>query len=353
MSECKGASGPSFLARVHKETPTRYWVNNPTREELKKAVAADAVACTTNPTFPSKLLQRDAQYMKGVIAKALKEGGDADRVAERAYHLAAKDIMTAFMPRYASSGGREGFVTIQDDPRKDFDAAHTVEAAMRAAKLERNYMAKIPVICGGIEAIEELVARNVPICATEVFAISQAVLIFDAYAKAAKKSGMHPPLFVTHITGIFDQYFADIVKTEKLDIAPALLAQAGTLIGRKEYAIAKERGYEGTLLGGGARGMQHFNNFVGGDMHITINWSTAEELNAANGPVAGLIDAPTPSETVQELSAKLPNFRRAYEEGAMKPEEFADFGPVMLFKTMFLNGYSRLIDEVRIEMMAR
>jgi hypothetical protein len=27
-------------------------------------------------------------------------------------------------------------------------------------------------------------------------------------------------------------------------------------------------------------------------------------------------------------------------------KEFANFGPLMFFKTMFLNGYARLLDEV-------
>ncbi len=85
---------------------------------------------------------------------------------------------------------------------------------------------------------------------------------------------------------------------------------------------------------------------MGGDFHITINWSTAEELIRLNPPVENRIDTPTPKEVVEELSAKLPNFRRAWEEDGMKEEEFADFGPVMLFKTMFLNGYIRLLDEI-------
>ena len=177
---------------------------------------------------------------------------------------------------------REGFVTVQDDPRFDDDAEHIVDVTMRCQSLGKNFMTKIPVIVSGVEAIEELVARNVPICATEIFAVSQAVHICEVYRRAAAKSGNHPPFYVTHITGIFDQYMAETVKAERIAIAPDILAQAGCIIARKEYRLMKERGYEGTLLGGGARGTQHFTEFVGGDLHITINWSTAEELVAAS-----------------------------------------------------------------------
>jgi hypothetical protein len=70
-------------------------------------------------------------------------------------------------------------------------------------------------------------------------------------------------------------------------------------------------------------------------MQITINWSTADELIAADPPVVSRIDAPTPNEVVEELRAKIPGFRRAFDEDGLGVQEFANFGPLMLFKTMF------------------
>jgi len=217
---------------------------------------------------------------------------------------------------------------------------------MRCRNLGPNFMTKIPVIGSGIAAIEELVARNIPICATEVFAVSQAVHVCEVYERAAKRSGKFPPFYLTHITGIFDQYMAEVVKAEKIGIAPDILRQAGCVIARKEYQLAKERGYHATLLGGGVRCTHQFTEFVGGAMHITINWSTADELIAADPPMVSRIDAPTPKEVVEELRAKIPGFRRAFDEDGLAVQEFADFGPLMFFKTMFLNGYARLLDEV-------
>ena len=49
---------------------------------------------------------------------------------------------------------------------------------------------------------------------------------------------------------------------------------------------------------------------------------------------------------MEELRAKIPGFRRAYDEDGLSVAEFADFGPLMYFKAMFLNGYARLLDEV-------
>jgi len=336
----------AYFHRVTQETPTRLWINNPTASDVEQSIKAGAVSCTTNPSYCSKLLQSEPAYIRGLIDKVVREEKDTDAAAERVYHLSAARIMEMFLPIYERSGGTDGFVTIQDDPRSDDDVEHIVEVTMRCTRLGKNFMTKIPVIASGIAAIEELVARNIPICATEIFAVAQAVEMCEVYQRAGRKSGHWPPFYVTHITGIFDQYWGEVVKSERISIAPEILAQAGSLIARKQYHLMRERKYRGTLLGGGARGTHHFTEFVGGDFHITINWSTADELIKADRPVVSRIDAPTPAEVVQELQAKLPGFRRAYDEGGLTVEEFADFGPLMFFKTMFLNGYARLLDEV-------
>ncbi len=335
-----------YFHRVQAETPTRMWINNPTEDDTRRAIAAGAVSCTTNPSYCSKLLQSEPGYLRGVVDDVVKEIKDNDAAAEQVYHRASARIMELFRPVYEQGGGAMGFVTIQDDPRHDDEVEHIVDMTMRCTKLGPNFMTKIPVIGSGIAAIEELVARNIPICATEIFAVSQAIHVCEVYERAAKRSGKYPPFYLTHITGIFDQYMAETVKAEKISIAPEILAQAGCIIARKEYQLVKERGYHTTLLGGGARGTHHFTEFVGGAIHITINWSTAAELIAADPPAALRIDAPTPKEVVEELRAKIPGFRRAFDEDGLAVQEFADFGPLMFFKTMFLNGYARLLDEV-------
>ena len=335
-----------YFHRVHQETPTRFWINNPSGEDVKRSIAAGAINCTTNPSYCSKLLQSEPDYIRGVIDEVMRQEDDNDVAAERVYLETAKRVMEMFLPVFKASGGCQGFVTVQDDPRRDEDPDEIINAALRGSRLGPNFMAKIPVIESGMTAIEELVSRNVPCCATETFAVDQAIEMCERYQRAAKKSGNHPPFYVTHITGIFDQYLGELVKSEHIQIDPQLLAQAGSIICRKEYQVLKEHSYPGTLLGGGARSLQHFTDFVGGDMHITINWKEADELLKLDGPVVKRMDTPTHQEAVDELSVKLPNWRRAYFEGAMRPQEFDSFGPLMFFKAMFLNGYVRLVDEI-------
>jgi transaldolase len=126
-----------------------------------------------------------------------------------------------------------------------------------------------------------------------------------------------------------------------------VLDQAGCAIARQEYRLLKARGYPGILLGGGARGVHHFTEMVGGDAHVTINWSTAQELIDAGTPlVARLAEGEPSADVIAELCEKFPDFRQAYDEDGLNVEEFADFGPVQFFRNAFLNGWYLLLAEV-------
>lgn len=338
----------NFLEKMTAETKTRYWVNNPTLDEARKALANKVHSCTTNPAHCSKILQTDPQYMRGVMRGVLASGVSLAEAPEAVYHQSCKDIMDVFRPHFDATGGAEGYVTVQEDPSREENVEYIVAASLRAHEMGPNHMAKVPVTSHGLEIIEHMVKHNIAICATEVFALGQAFAVCDVYEKSAQKYGNRPPMYVTHITGIMDQYFADVVQKEKISISPAAMSLAGTAVGLKQYRLFKERGIPCAMLGGGVRNMSHFTNFIGGDMHITINWSTAAELIKDNPPVEHAIDRIVPDEVVNELLDKLPNFRRAWEEDGLKTEEFADYGPVMLFRTQFMNGWSRLYDEIRM-----
>jgi len=287
-----------YFHRVTKETPTRMWVNNPSGPDMEKAIAAGAINCTTNPAYCSKLLQSDPDYIRGIIDNVIWNVRNDDEAAVLVYQKAAARVMTRFLPLHEKSSGRYGYVTMQDDPRADEDSNAIIQAALRNRTLGKNFMVKIPVIKSGLQAIESCVEENIPVCATEVFSIAQAISICEVYQNVSRKTGNNPPFFVTHITGIFDEYLGKVAKREGIEIDPQILAQAGCTVARKEYRILKARGYETTMLCGGARGAHHFTEFVGGNVHITINWSTAQELIEADGLVVSRINVETPQAVI-------------------------------------------------------
>jgi transaldolase len=82
---------------------------------------------------------------------------------------------------------------------------------------------------------------------------------------------------------------------------------------------------------------------VGGSIHVTINWSTALELIQANPAVVSRMDFPVSPLVIDELSDKLPDFRKAYLDHGLLAEEFGDFGPLQYFRDMFVKGWDTLV----------
>ena len=336
----------TYFHRVSSETATRLWINNPSGPETDWAIEAGAINCTTNPAYCSRLLQSDPVYLEAVIDGVIRETRDDDEAADRVYQASSARIMARFMSLFEASRGECGYVTMQSDPRDDEDAEAIVAAARRYRALGPNFMTKIPVTRAGLQAIEVAVAENLPICATEIFSIAQARAVCDLYEQIAEKTGNRPPFYVTHITGIFDEYLQKVAKREGISVAPAVLKEAGCAVARKECEFLRERGYRPTMLGGGARDLYHFTEMVGGDIHVTINWSTAKELIDLDGPVVDRMPGATAQETIDELRETLPDFRKAYDEDGLSVDEFEAYGPVRLFRNAFLKGWYLLLAEV-------
>jgi len=218
---------------------------------------------------------------------------------------------------------------------------------LRFRKLAKNFIAKIPCTDAGLQAIEILIAEDMPTIATEVFAIAQVAETCELYRRVSEKSGKRPPFYVTHISGIFDEFLDGVVKREGIEISPEALSQAGCALARKQYRVMQERHYPGIMLGGGARGTHHFTEMVGGGVHVTINWSTAEELLAADPPVVSRIGVETPRRVTDELCDKLPDFRKAFLDDGLAREEFNVYGPLQYFRGMFVKGWDVLLQNIR------
>ncbi len=339
-----------YFQRVAEQTPTRLWINNPTVEEARKSIAAGAIACTTNPSYASKLLtaESDGAEVTRAVARAVSEADDDQEAVDLVQQRLARRIMAEFLELHEAAPRREGFVSIQGNPLKDTDADGIVNEALRHAKLGANFIAKIPTTEAGLAAMDALLRRNVPVIATEIMAIAQAVAACELYRRAARESGSSPAFFVTHITGIFDEYLKETAERKRIAVSPDALAIAGAVVARKQYHLMKERGYPGILLGGGARGLAHFTDFVGGEVDITINWKgTADKLIEQDGPVVRRIDAPEPRALVDELLARLPDFACAYLEDGLARSQYAGYGPVVKFRDSFIKGWTQVLDLVR------
>lgn len=343
--------GKGYFHRVNEQTPTRFWINNPTRAEARLAIGAGAVGCTTNPTHTAKMLaSADGEMAAANLKKAVVQAKNASEAAALTQRMMVSDLMEEFLPVFRSGSAGYGYVSIQGDPYAESDPGNIISEALEDRKLGPNAIVKIPVTRAGLEAIEWLSEKNVPIIATEIMGIAQMIAVCEASLKARRKSGCTPALFVTHITGIFDEYLQGVAAKANAGVSPDSLYQAGAIVARKQYRLMKERSYPGVMLCGGSRGLQHFTEMVGGDAHVTINWvGTADKLIEQDAPVLCRMDERAPEGVVDELLRKLPDFSRAWFSDGLDVNEFADYGPVALFRSQFIAGWDKLLAAVMAE----
>jgi transaldolase len=335
-----------YFFEVAQKTPTRFWINNPAIREAEYAIAAGAAGCTTNPSYTAKMLANPetAGEVKRLLRRELSPARSDSETAGAVQRALVKGISDLFMPLYEASGGERGFVTIQSDPLEEENPDFIIREGRAARRIAPNIMVKIPVTPAGISAMKTLIKENCPVMATEVMALSQALRICEVYREVSEESGCRPVFYVTHITGILDDYFQGVVRQRGLKIAPEILSQAGISIAKKQYALLTERNCPGRMIGGGARKLADFTELVGGDLTITINWKgTADELIRTHPPVVSRIGEQTEPAVTELLRKELPGYAEAWDEEGLKPEEFFEYGGVELFRNSFIKSWRELL----------
>lgn len=341
-----------YFKRVAAMTPTQFWINNVTEEEAHMAIEAGAVGCTQNPSFAYKMLSHptcSGEAFK-VLRSILKDEKDDTMAEVRLQRELVAAIARIFHPIYENTGGELGYVSIQGDP---YDESY--ETIMKFAHFNReageNIMIKIPATDDGIRAIEQCASEGIPLNCTEVMSMDQTIDVLNAYERGiAKGNGKAPVAYISHIAGIFDEYLGKVVKSENIDISSDCLFLAGKAVAQKVRYYMDIKGGKMKLINGGARGLHHFTEWVGGEVSNTINWlGTADKLLEINAPVVPCFNNPVPMDVIDELVRKLPDFRKAYFTGSLKPEEYHDYGPVEMFCSSFRKNWKQALDIIAEE----
>jgi hypothetical protein len=76
-------------------SPTRLWINNPTPEEARKAIAAGAISCTTNPTYSFKQITNEETREEAlkIVKDAIEQTDDNNEAADLVQQQLAKRIL--------------------------------------------------------------------------------------------------------------------------------------------------------------------------------------------------------------------------------------------------------------------
>lgn len=244
------------------------WLDDLSRSRIESGELArligdrDVVGVTTNPTIFAAAIGGGIGYGDRIAGCAARGLGASETIVE----LTTADVADAcdiFADVYASTGGRDGRVSIEVEPGLARDAAGTAAQARELwAKVDRpNAMIKIPATVEGLEAITETIAAGISVNVTLIFSLERYRQVINAYltgleqARAAgiDLSTIHSvaSFFVSRVDSEIDARLTAIGSPEALELkGKAAVANARLAYEVYEQSFATERAKQ--LLGLGA-----------------------------------------------------------------------------------------------------
>ncbi len=324
----------SPLHKMTQTTPTCLWNDSASIEELIYSIEHGAVGATCNPLIVLYVLNKEMHLWKDRIHELIKEMPTAteDEIGLRLVEEISIKGAELLKPVFDKQKGKNGRLSIQTDPRFYRNTEAIVEQAVHFSQLAPNMIVKIPVTKAGVPAFEEATYRGVSVNATVCFTVPQCLAVAEAVERGLRRrekegkdiSTMGP--VCTIMVGRTDDWLKVVANKEGIITNPGYLEWAGVAVFKKTYKIFKERGYRIRLLSAAFRNHMHWSEFIGGDVVISPPYKWQLRYNASDVEVIPRIDKPVEPKIVEELLKKFVEFRKAYEEDGLKPEEFDGYG---------------------------
>ncbi|MDK0626253.1 transaldolase family protein [Clostridium perfringens] len=333
---------------------TEFWNDSCSYDELKEAIKNGASGATTNPVIVLNVLKKELPKWDETIKEIVAENPTAteDEIAWMVIKLLGENAGSLLYPQFKESNGQRGRISFQTNAKFYKNKEKMVAHALELSKVIENSQIKIPASKAGIEAFEELTYLGVSINATVSFTCPQAIAVAEAVERGLNRrvkeglpiDNMHP--VCTIMVGRLDDYLKVYVQDNNIDINPEFLDLAGVLTCKNAYKLYKKRGYRTKLLVAAFRNNYHFTEFIGGDIVLTITTKYQNIFNELDIEVANYIDKDLSPDILEEL-LRLEEFRKAYYEDGLKPEEFEHYGAFLRTMNQFLNGYDDLVKIIR------
>jgi len=349
----------SPLFEMTRTTPTCLWNDSASISELTYSIEHGAVGATCNPVIVAGTLKKELSAWRNRIQDLMETFPFAteDDIGWGIVREMSVKAAALLKPIYDAQAGENGRLSIQTDPRLYRDAAAMVAQAAEFNQLAPNMIVKIPATRAGIPAIEEATYQGISINATVCFTLPQCIAVAEAVERGLKRRSregkeiaMMGPV-CTIMVGRLDDWLKVVADRDNLTINPGFFEWAGVAVFKKTYQIFRERGYRLRLLSAAFRNHMHWSEFIGGDVVISPPYAWQVRFNASDVAVISRIDDPVDAKIVRELTAKFVDFRRAYTEDGLTPEDFDSYGPTRRTLRQFIAACSELNSIVRDVML--
>lgn len=235
------------------EIGTSTWLDDLSRDRIKSGNLRDVidaksiVGVTTNPSIFASAMSKGTAYDEQ-IAQLKAAGVDVD---EAVYAMTIDDVRDAcdiFTDIYDRTGGQDGRVSIEVDPRISADRDATIAQAKELwEKVDRpNVMIKIPATDESLPAISDALAEGISVNVTLIFSVGRYQQVIDAFKDGIRRaadngkdlSGIHSvaSFFVSRMDTEVDNRLEAIGSDEAL----ALRGKAGVANARLAYGLFLE-----------------------------------------------------------------------------------------------------------------
>ncbi|MGE0726833.1 MAG: transaldolase [Acidimicrobiia bacterium] len=240
------------LHRLHDDAGQSPWLDNLQRGwlrdgTLQRYVDRGVRGVTSNPSIFAKAMQ--AAIYDDQLHAVLAGGAG---VEDAYWELVIDDIVDALevlRPLHDASGGADGFVSVEVDPRLAHDTDGTVAAARDLwRRIDRpNLLVKVPGTAAGLPAIERLIGEGISVNVTLIFSQQRYHDVMEAYLaglETARTAGR--PLgsiasvasfFVSRVDGEVDKQLEQLGTAE----AMALRGRAAVANAKVAFAAFRER----------------------------------------------------------------------------------------------------------------
>ena len=203
------------------------WLDNINRSmiesgQLKKMIKQGLLGQTSNPTIFDKAISSGSDYDKK-IQSLVEQGKTGFEIYDA---LTIKDVQDAtdlFKEVYKRTNGRDGYVSLEINPKFAHSLTETINEGKRLyKKVNRpNLMLKVPATEAGFKAIEEFISLGMNVNATLIFSLEQYNNTVNAYMKGIKrllekggdasKVQSVASVFVSRIDGVIDKRLDNMI----------------------------------------------------------------------------------------------------------------------------------------------
>jgi transaldolase len=333
-----------YMRWLGDKTPGAWWIDSIDPDDVKRAVSLGARGITTNPYLCARALQAKPDYWRPVLGK-VPDGA----VDQRAREILRRMVVHAaewIRPVYDASGGQQGYICCQVNPKLYGDADAQIEEAALITRYAPNISVKLPVSRAGLETMEVCIGQGIAVTGTVSFTLTQANAIGEAYERGiikARSSGIKPkPCNAVIMIGRLEDYLMSAARDMGKAELCADIPNAGVLVTKQAVTLFARKKYTAALLPSGMRGSRQIQNLAGLRGIFSISPNLADDLENQNAPQTEKLNEPLDENLVRRLS-ELRAFRHAYEPDGLEPDEFIGFGSFQQTITQFLeSGWLRM-----------